>query len=142
MAAEIKLHETRGRLTHVRGEIAICSALKRIPAEKLSTQLLSLLWEKRDSFDGRNASVRELLNNLPYGNVLSVTDIEDCMPTSWVRSSVSPIERICGDYSNGRFVWMTDDFGRRRLKDPVPVKGGQRFFFLPPDVEQKVRAQL
>lgn len=138
MADELKLYETRNRLTHFRGELAICAAQRKsrymefgAEIEDLILRLGILHWQRTKLMSPRPAL-------LPLGAVVCVVSVYDCQPVEQVR--VSPLERLVGDYSRGRFAWLTRDC--RQLKTPVPVKGKQGFFNLPPEVEAQVRAQL
>jgi hypothetical protein len=130
-----KTFETRGRQTHVRGDLAICSSM-------FSTSPKRLTW-----FTASQA-IREALlrhgirgmNDLPYGKVLCVVDLYGCMKAELIAAAKPFGEEPFGDYGPGRYAWATRTL--RVLKEPVPVKGKQGFFFLPADVEAKVRAQL
>lgn len=124
MAHGIKKNETRGRYTHVRGELAICSALKGVI---LTTEL-------RDICSSLN------LLSPPRGYVVGVVSLDEVVPTEVIRrEDIGDEEWYCGDYSANRWAWKT--VRPRLLTEPVPVKGHQGFFFLPPDVEAKVRNQ-
>ncbi len=140
MATDLKWNETRGWLTHYRGELAICSAKRNwLPGEFgdevefLANRLSDLWWLENKR---KPAAQRALL--FPKGFVLCVVDLHDCKPTKGLM--VSPLESIVGNYTPGRFAWLTRNC--RALKTPVPVKGKQGFFNLPAEVEAKVRRQI
>lgn len=140
MAMHLKWNETRGRLTHYRGELAICSAKRGwLPGEfgdevDWFVRRAGEIWLKENKL--KPEKEKELF--FPKGYVLCVVDLFDCQPT--VGLEVSPMEKLLGNYDPGRFAWRTRDI--RPLKTPVPVVGHQGFFNLPFDVEAKVRAQL
>jgi len=140
MRDALKWIQTRGRATHVRGELAICSAQRNwLPGEFGSdvehlTNRISEVWYQANKL--KRPEDRELL--FPKGFVLCVVELFDCQPTAGLK--VNPLEKIVGNYSAGRFAWFTRNC--RKLKTPVPVIGHQGFFNLPADVEAQVRAQL
>jgi hypothetical protein len=133
MAQGIKHFETRGRLTHIRGLVAIHAARQHgYPSISFAEFCLQTLGTM----------------DLPLGKVLAVGELWDCWKTEHVTSLREPIsaaalsaaELQCGNYEAGRFVWPFRNMVR--LKEPVECKGRQGFFNLPPEVEAKVRAQL
>lgn len=127
MAFDRKKNETRGWATFFRGELAICAA-KRIPS---LTEFVSL---------GGPAGDYGLMKEItPLGCVVCVVEMFACIPTEQC-FRLTEEERANGDYSDGRFAWMTRDC--RRLKKPVPVVGRQGLFNLPREVEAQVRGQL
>ncbi len=72
------------------------------------------------------------VESLPLGEILCVVDL-----TSVVRIDGSPLfisdqERAFGDYTPGRFMWMTGNL--RRAKKPIPWKGRQGLFDVPDDI--------
>src|SRR5258708_5093117 len=86
VAANLKTIETRNRLTHVRGDVAICSARKAFPF--LSADVVALWKEKLGS------------DPLPAGYILAVVEIYDCLRVNEMWSLESPIsrtERMLGD---------------------------------------------
>jgi len=132
MADGKKLIETRGWETSYRGELVICSA-KRKPS----------LAECGDQ------ATYDAALKLPFGFALCVVDLYDIVPTrNFINGAhrallplrvLTPQEAELGDYTPGRFGWMT----RRLFKfqKPVPVVGRQSLFDLSPDEERLVREQ-
>ena len=59
-----------------------------------------------------------------------------------LKPALTPQERAFGDYSVGRFGWLTESKFLRRLAAPVPCVGHQGIFNLPPDVEAAVMEQI
>lgn len=140
MRDDLKWIETRGRLTHYRGELAICSARRNWFPGEFGREVEDLanrmgeVWLQQNKIKPPEA--REVL--FPKGFVVCVVNLVACRPTDDLE--VSPLERTVGNYDPGRFAWITR--GCRKLKEPVPVIGHQGFFNLPADVEAKVRERL
>lgn len=117
----LKKNETRGWPTHYRGPLAIHAA-KRQTAEQVEvfTKLLRFehIWEvfHRHGYDK--------FSQLPFGCVLCVGSLDDCLPTVDVKTSTT--EFLLGDYSIGRFAWKLNDIVR--LKERLYVPGRQGFF--------------
>lgn len=128
MAYGFKTIETRGRKTHIRGQVAIHAARREVGVEGQ--------WLAKDFGE----LVKE---ELPKGMIVAVGDLWECWTTEHLKSLRQPIsktELTFGDYTDGRFGWAFRNMVR--LPQPVPCKGHQGFFFLPPDVESKVQEQL
>lgn len=132
MAAGAKRNETRSWPSSYRGELAICSAKRKPTPEEVG---------EGDTYRAAMA--------LPYGFVLCVVDMFDCVPTARFCTQTAGAgdfivldgaEAELGDYSQGRFAWRTRSC--RRLLNPVPVVGRQGLFNLPPDVEALVRKEM
>ena len=146
--------KTLNRLTHVRGDIAICSTLTwdvslaqrsgtaRVPQIAICS---TLTWDVSGFSQGGAILARSKLQEfvggpLPHGLVLCVVEICDCLPVEKCGVTPNEHEWYFGDYSAGRFAWLTLQLPTPET--PVPVKGHQGWFNLPPDVERKVIAQL
>lgn len=127
MAHGLKQNETRSWPTSHRGDLAICSA-KRRPTLA----------------DCGDPATLERALQFPFGCVVCVVRVVECVPTRMFGPDggrrLSPQEFDLGDYSLGRFAWVTQDC--RRLARPVPVVGRQGLFELPPEVQRAVRAQI
>lgn len=124
MSLDMKRNETRHWPTAYRGELAICSAKKPLDADSL--------------YVAREVGIS--IGALRFGFVLCVVDLFDCVKSESIIELVSETEYDLGNYDPNRFAWLTRNV--RRLREPVPVKGAQGFFFLPDAVESQVRAQL
>jgi hypothetical protein len=127
MALGIKHNETRSWPTNYRGELAICAAKR--PLDEIGRLLC--------------ADLDVGIDVLSFGCVLCVVKLQGCQPADLVINgtfALSGAEELCGNYTTGRWVWMTD--GLRALRSPVPVIGRQGLFNLPADIESKVLAQL
>ena len=140
MRDDLKWNETRNRLTHYRGELAICAAKRNWMPGEFGNAVEDLVNRMGELWLSENKLKRpeDRPELFPKGFVLCVVNLVGCHPTE--EMTVSPLEKIVGNYSPGRFAWITHSC--RRLKSPVPVVGHQGFFNLPPAVEAKVRAQL
>jgi hypothetical protein len=129
MAMGIKQIETRSRRFNKVGDLAICSTLQIPDIEpELFKEVKRLKIMESETFQ--------------LGAVLCVVEVYGCCEVEKLiqLGKVSEQEKMFGDYSKGRFGWVTKNL--RTLKKPISVKGGQGFFFLPPDVEIAVRKQL
>lgn len=140
MKSHLKWNETRGRATHYRGDLAICSARRNWLCGEFGDNVewfvsrMGDIWLKENKL--KPEKDRELF--FPKGFVLCVVEVVDCQPVDGLE--VSELEKMFGDYSAGRFAWVTRNC--RPLKKPVPVVGHQGFFKLPAEVEEKVLRQL
>lgn len=117
MATGAKKIETRGWRTHYRGDIVICSAKRKIP-----------LTERDDLYrlsqDRKLAPLADIImNTLPLGQALAIVTLADVAPAEQIPIEMKQSEMFYGDYSPGRFGWITTNL--RRIKDPFPVKGQQ-----------------
>ena len=65
----------------------------------------------------------------PYvhpGCLIAVVDLYDCLPTDICRPDPGTDERAFGDYSPGRFAFLTRN--ARLLTEPIPARGLQRLW--------------
>lgn len=60
---------------------------------------------------------------LPFGAVVGLVRVVECVPTERLRPTLTDRERAFGDYSPGRFGWVTDR--NAVLPTPVPLTGRQ-----------------
>lgn len=141
IALNLKQFETRGRKTNVRGELAIHAAqcihwfsiLKDIQVESLMNS--TPLWE--------TLSKDTVWSKLPRGAVVALAKLAGCARAEHLNPSgalLSPLELAWGDWTPGRWGYLLEDV--KPLKEPVACRGMQGFFFLPADVEEKVRCQI
>lgn len=61
---------------------------------------------------------------LPRGALLGTVLLTDAYPTESIEPGV--VDRICGDWTAGRFAWKLEQF--ERLPNPIPWKGRQGWF--------------
>lgn len=121
LAYKIKRYETRGWATKYRGPMAIhaaakplCEILSLIPSNVLGCMRLLL-----------RSTIKLLrLEDLPLGKVVATAELIACHEvTPEFVESLSPYERMFGDFTIGRYAWEFKDM--TPLEDPVPAKGGQ-----------------
>ncbi len=121
MVLGLKKIETRSWMTSYRGPLLIHAA-KRKPDYWPSTRV-------RRAF--RNLGILYLAQ-LPLGSIIGKVELYDCRPTlAGGAAAGSPpawaIDEIdLGDYSFGRYMWMT--CGSEIFPIPIPCTGRQRIF--------------
>lgn len=115
---DFKLHETRPKLTHIRGPVIIQAAQKI--ATNLSPQLRAIVemtfggdWEKK----------------LPRMSLLGIVEITDCLETTAAYCKTTISDRVCGNWDDGRWAWRLDN--KRLFKKPIPYSGSQGWFKIP-----------
>lgn len=144
MAVGSKRIETRGWATDYRGLVAIHAA-KRVHKGEMASFHGSFLWRGALSPVGSFASGGPALwDLLPFGAVIAVGSLVDCVPTDevlpedrfWSRRPPNVESDLLdwreddlGDFSPGRFAWMFEDL--HPLAVPVPFRGRQRLFNVP-----------
>ncbi len=121
MRLGIKTHETRGWPTCHRGLLAIHAAKRPMDRE---TRGLYQQWIE----DGLLISD---LGPLPYGAIVAVVELVDCIHTEDVSVDVFRAEWDFGDYGPGRFAWITQN---PRRVGPIPWHGAQGLFEIPDEV--------
>lgn len=132
MRLGLKTNETRGRQTHVRGDVVICSAKRALDQDGLAV--------------ARNAGIN--LNAMKFGFALCVVELWACYQVAgdFIETvkpdgeTMTKVEWSLGNYEIGRWVWRTRNL--RPLAEPVAVKGGQGFFFITGEARRKIEAQL
>ena len=137
-----KKWETRSSNTKVRGEVAICASLKwtgQLQEIALSEPFSSALLGESPTAPG---SYEKIMTQTPLGCVVAVGDlVESINVADWLaRFPGFDREYRFGNYAPGRAAWRFENM--KKLAKPVPVKGAQFWFTLPPEVEAAVRAQL
>jgi len=112
-----KTIETRSWSTNYRGPLLICASKKqdkgslRLIYEPAFKRALGLIGPPSRGF-------------FHFGKAVCIVDLVQCLRTEDVGLVAMP-ERDFGDYSFGRFAWITKN---RRLIEPFPVKGRQGLF--------------
>lgn len=133
-----KKNETRGWDTNHRGPLAIHAAAsepgwvrKTFCSSPELVQLLDLLGPTvLPDFVKGHTFPEDIFRALPRGAVLGSVEVIGTVPTDYATTSWP--ERALGDYSEGRFAWVTRN--PVRLLEPVPWKGRQGFWNLPDHV--------
>jgi hypothetical protein len=78
-------------------------------------------------------------SDLPRGALLGRVHLVDCVSTrSFVGVAANDEDRLCGDFSHGRFAWRADDF--QTFRKPIAYRGAQGFFRIPEGVLPDLRA--
>lgn len=127
MASGAKKIETRCWRTGYRGWVAIHAA-KSFPSNCRTT-----CFQQPFASALLDAGV-EVLDYMPRGQIIAVVNLLDCIRVDFVRGQIKPPESNFGDYSNGRYAFMTE--GARRLRDPFFTKGSLGIWHLFPPVTE------
>jgi hypothetical protein len=136
MALGLKLNETRSWSTPYRGPLAIHAAKTR---EVLNDEdYVDDLLGNAGVIGPEETAVRS--TDWPLGKIVAVVTLVDCVPTEEIRDGLSVRERAFGNYSDGRFAWITKDL--RRIPNPIPFRGLQGLKPLPVDVVAAIETQF
>lgn len=118
----IKKNETRPWSTSYRGQLLIHAAQK-FPAVARE-------------FAMTERALGRLPARLPFGAIIGFVNLVDVKRTEDIVQDVSALERLYGDYSSGRYAWITDSF--KAFDEPIPYKGSQGFFNIPDEFIKEV----
>jgi len=146
MAIGAKKVETRPRYLHYRGWLAIQASKGGLSKRDLAAQLKEF---------GPLALAGETIHP---GNIVAVVNLIDCCPTTYLRGPLPVFElypeydtvrledgtctgqeRKFGNYSPGRWAWVTSKLFR--LPEPIPFKAHQGICIVPPEVVDEIRRQ-
>lgn len=132
-----KQHETRSWATAHRGPTAVHAAKTPPSAIPGLLDLIRGDWMYWSMALRGHCPVDEErriigLGGLPRGAILGVVNISGCEPTDTLERKIYNRERAFGDYTPGRFGWLTDS--RTKLLEPIPYRGRQQLFEVPDDV--------
>lgn len=132
MALGLKKNETRHWPTGYRGPLLIHAAKRKMTKAEFKRMRYIL-----DYYSG-DQSLYGLLCDLPYGAILCQVTLTDCQKVSDHNyPGRSSLESHLGDYSAGRFIWITSNL--KKFKEPIPFRGSQGFFNVPDEVaNQKI----
>lgn len=141
MAVGAKKNETRSWGTGYRGPLAIHAA-KKWNSELLEMcrqePFVSTLSMERPNQGGSFFFDDMLENILHFGCIVAVVDLYDCQEIRF-HNRPHGNELYFGDYTEGRFMWMTQNV--RRIANPIPFKGKQGFFDIPDALIEKAGEQ-
>lgn len=108
-----KQYETRGWSIRRRGLLAIHAASKRNWEVQLGIgQLVQY-----------SPHLAQCEQQLPYGAVLCIVNVVDCIPTDDEALTVGYTERKFGNYAPGRYAWRLELV--EVFPEPIPAKGAQ-----------------
>lgn len=118
IALGIKRVETRHWQTAYTGPLAIHAA-KRLTAGQRE-------------FASVEHTLGRLPEHIPLGAIVATATLMGCRRTEDVAHQLDYVERLYGNYADGRFAWFLTDIVA--LPEPIPYKGAQRFFNVPDDL--------
>ncbi len=92
---------------------------------------------KRWALDEREFAADEhacgrLPAKLPLGAIVATATLMGCRFTQDVREQIGEIERLYGNYEDGRYAWFLSDVVA--LPVPIPFRGAQGFFDVPDEL--------
>jgi activating signal cointegrator 1 len=130
IATGAKTWETRSWPTSYRGPLAIHASKRWGSDQQFSMSNwdfqggLAPLVGKPLDLSGRSWSgVGVTVDHLPFGAVIAVCRLVDCVRTDSLTQAQIGTDRPFGDYSPGRYAWKTDDL--QVLAEPIPARGAQ-----------------
>jgi hypothetical protein len=111
IAAGGKCWETRSWYIRYRGVLAIHAAMKT------STELRALRAEEPFLTTLRG------LGELPFGAIVAVAYLGDCVPTQRVAAGLDADELAFGDFTAGRWAWKLENI--TPLRAAIPARGSR-----------------
>jgi len=123
MALNFKNNETRHWYTSYRGPLLIHAAKK-----VLSKKHQAGLDEACLTFSGFSPFAYPL----NYGHIVCKVDLMFCEKITPNNVPVNEIEQVLGDYTPGRYMWITNNL--LKFEKPIPWKGSQGFFEVPDEI--------
>lgn len=148
MALGLKKIETRSWPTRYRGPLAIHAALEydTQPPEILVNVVIGAIHATFPSIDLpslkdwmilRRACLQFKMDKLPRGGIIAVVDLIDCVEITKHNHPASP-EWEYGDYTPGRFMWITENI--KPLRKIIPFRGRHGLFNVPDEALRVCRA--
>lgn len=122
-----KTVETRGWPTRHRGPVAIHAARRWTDVEKDCALHFAIQTDD------------QRLVAPPLGAIVAVANIVGCRESSWFDGRIGNIERMLGDYGEGRYGFILEDVVA--LRHPVPYRGMQGMFTVPDDIIEAALAE-
>jgi activating signal cointegrator 1 len=121
-----KVHETRHWTTRYRGMLLVHAARRAIDDCEDEVHAICV---KQFELNYRA--------DLPRGALIGIVRLAIVLPTinDWNDNAAHAADRVCGDWSPGRFAWRRDYF--RMLDRPIPWRGSQGLFDVPDDAIPK-----
>lgn len=125
MALGFKKNETRSWRTHYRGPLVIHAA-----KTDRSAGAIVQIFKDAGKSDEELGDLCSAIGQWPFGKVVAVVRLVDCISTEEaIQRGLTQGERAYGDYSPGRFAWITS--GLRKVDPPVAWKGSQGLWNVP-----------
>ncbi|MDQ4121690.1 MAG: hypothetical protein M3209_09620 [Acidobacteriota bacterium] len=90
----------------------------------------------RRTLEARNFRYDTLKYDLPFGAIIGSVELFKVVSTDSVRDSLSPKEKVFGDYSAGRFAWQLRN--HIELKKPISLKGQQGMWTAPDEIRDAI----
>lgn len=127
VALLLKGWETRSWYTNYRGELALHAA-KGFPG-----------WAKEFAVEEMTIG-RIPKQQLPLGAVIAVCELTQVKRTQDLVGEISAVEKMYGDYSEGRWAFKLEKV--RVLKNPVPVRGALGLWPVEWELHRAISAEL
>lgn len=140
VALGAKPYETRSWPTAYRGLLAIHAAKRWTNDLAFCTSSLPCSLIKRLLAEYDWHLLARMGTTLPLGAVVAVATLDTIERTEEVRGWLSPARGATGDFSDDRWAWRLSNV--LRLPEPVPCRGAQGLWTLPPSVLERVEAQM
>jgi hypothetical protein len=118
--------ETRHWATRYTGPIAIHAAKRWTAAER--------------EFAAVEKALGRLPVRLPLGAIVATATLMGCRLTQDVRHQLGSIERLYGNYEDGRYAWFLSDIVA--LPEPIGYRGAQGLFNVPDELLRGALNQL
>ena len=118
LVTRIKKIETRSWTTNHRGPLLIHAA-KRFPATA-------------KDFAMTERTLGRCPARLPFGVIIGFVNLADIKRTEDVVQEISALERLYGNYSSGRYAWITGSC--KLFESPIPFTGRQGIFNVPDEI--------
>lgn len=126
VALKIKRWETRSWWTGYRGPLAIHAAGKR----SFHSHYMKAAQTSITAPDLK-------IEDLSFGAIVAVCELTDCIEmTHKMIMEIIEIERMVGDWYEGRYAWNLENV--RALEEPIEVLGKQGLWVLPPSIEEQL----
>jgi len=126
VAIGVKQYETRSWSTSFRGLLAIHAA-KGFP-------------KRARDFASVEHTLGRLPNRVPLGAIIATARIVGVFQVEVIAPQISAIERLYGDYSDGRYAWQLADV--RALAEPIPCRGALSLWQVPPEIAARLTAEV
>jgi len=118
--------ETRSWSTPYRGWLAIHAA-KGFPGYA-------------KDFASAEFTLGRLPAQLPRGGIVALARLGKVMRTEALAPILTPLERLYGDYSSGRYGWLLYDV--IALPEPIPCRGALSLWEIPADILPALQERL